>query len=123
MAKLRLMWIMVLMIPFVYSETCPSGQMLFDSVCYPCENGYLSFNPNDRSITCTHCVDGFKMQNNQCIPENVIVPTNSWNLVIDNAAVMVSGWFGTEDPSLGFMVLLISFIGLLYILLDYFNII
>lgn len=121
--KLNLLWIIALFIPFAYAVECTEGQQPFDNVCYPCENGQLSFNSNDRSIVCTNCVEGFKMENNQCVPETMTAPRSDINAKIDNVAVMVSGWFGDTNPMIGFIILGIVFFIVLYYVLNYFGVI
>ena len=61
-----------LTIPFGYglsNGTCAVKQQLFDQRCYDCNptTSYIEFNPDDRSVLCYTCKEGYAPIENKCV--------------------------------------------------------
>mgnify|MGYP001588603534 CR=1 FL=1 len=78
-------------------EQCQAKEQLFDGRCYSCdpETGYLEFNPNDRSVICISCNEGFKLENKKCELKPPIAMKSKINIAIDNLAERISQYLNT----------------------------
>lgn len=96
---------------------CSEKQQLFDGRCYDCDSktGYLQFNPNDRSVQCVTCNEGFILnEDKKC---ELLPPANygqKLNLYIDKLAENISKAFKTENLLVGYAIIFLSLIGMGY---------
>ena len=84
---------------------CSQNEQLLDGRCYSCdpERGYLQFNPNDRSVQCIECAEGFVLSGKDCILKEPAKVGNKLNSFIDNLANNISEKvFRTTNPLVGF---------------------
>ena len=89
--------------------TCKSGEQALDGTCYPCDplRGYLKFNPDDRSVLCVMCSDGFVRDGEGCKlapPKSV---ANKMNILLDSTALKISSLLKTDNPMAGYLVMIV----------------
>ena len=103
-----------------FSFACSDGEQSFDGKCYPCE-GYLEFNTGNRVLSCIECVDGFKYQDGRCAVDNPIYHTNSINGYIDKSAMNTASVFKTDDIVVGYAVMIVLVLFIIYNIKEAFN--
>ena len=89
--------------------TCPSGEQVFDGNCYPCDpiKGYLKFNPDDRSVLCVMCSEGFVRDGEGCKLAPPRSVANKLNIVLDDTAKKISSLLKTDNPMAGYIVMIV----------------
>ena len=95
--------------------TCAIKEQLFDGKCYPCdpEIGYLEFNPNDRSVRCITCNEGFMLENKRCVLKPPITIKSRVNVLIDNLARRLSQYLNATIL-VGYIIISVSMILVAY---------
>ena len=102
---------------------CQIGEQMLDAKCYACSlNGYLDFNPNDRSVVCKSCNEGYEMIDKQCFLKPTTTTWKSFiNGKIDYYALKISTLFGTSNLLVGFVVMGLMLFSSLYYGIPYLN--
>ena len=90
--------------------TCQTGYQSLDNTCYPCDplRGYLKFNPEDRSVLCVLCQEGFERDGEGCVlapPKSV---SNKINIILDTTASKISSALNTSNPLVGYLVMVVG---------------